>query len=375
MRISNNNINEEEREYWDKYGKLIFEYSCLKHKSMFKSSNTQDIQRFQDINNMIPADIIEDYLNTRERNFLVNKAYLNWVEDGFIDFLAYGKDDTATLGLNIKEAESINREIIEKSIEKKAVLHTGSDEVILLLLARALLESFQLKVSIFPVYSLPNGEEIIPRYEDQPLFQSFRNHLKITGAQQAESAEEADMIALLHTPELQQDDFALQEFFEHKNKKAAVFCVETIKKSDKPLIIADVCCANGADTLLVEKLLLYEKFLEKIYGYAGWNTASNTIGTTLSMGISRYIAEKEKSFFKECFNKLVFLRFADDWAYQSIARQKIRAVSDQPDEVALCRELMPLIERIAPKFNINSDMVMVSFPWGRTFEVEINILQ
>ena len=32
MRISNNNVNEEEKEYWDKYGTQIFEYSYNFHK-------------------------------------------------------------------------------------------------------------------------------------------------------------------------------------------------------------------------------------------------------------------------------------------------------------------------------------------------------
>ena len=33
MRISNNNYNEEEKEYWAKYGKKIFEYSYNLHKN------------------------------------------------------------------------------------------------------------------------------------------------------------------------------------------------------------------------------------------------------------------------------------------------------------------------------------------------------
>jgi len=33
MRISNNNYNEEEKEYWSKYGKMIFEYSFNSHKA------------------------------------------------------------------------------------------------------------------------------------------------------------------------------------------------------------------------------------------------------------------------------------------------------------------------------------------------------
>ena len=33
MRISNNNVNEEEKEYWNLYGKKIFKYSYDYHKN------------------------------------------------------------------------------------------------------------------------------------------------------------------------------------------------------------------------------------------------------------------------------------------------------------------------------------------------------
>ena len=64
MRISNNNINEEEKEYWSKFGKKIFDYSYKTHK-YGKVENTD-----------IPKEILEDYLNTRKRNFEINKIFL-----------------------------------------------------------------------------------------------------------------------------------------------------------------------------------------------------------------------------------------------------------------------------------------------------------
>ena len=59
MRISNNNINEEEKEYWNLYGEKIFKYSYELHK--YGSADTD-----------IPIEIIEDYLATRKRNFGIN---------------------------------------------------------------------------------------------------------------------------------------------------------------------------------------------------------------------------------------------------------------------------------------------------------------
>ena len=68
MRISNNNINEEEKEYWSDYGKEIFNWSFNFHKTGV------DLKT-------IPTEILEDYLNTRKRNFEINKLYLNLAKE------------------------------------------------------------------------------------------------------------------------------------------------------------------------------------------------------------------------------------------------------------------------------------------------------
>ena len=75
MRISNNNYNEEEKEDWKDWGKKIFEYSYNSCK--YKQSIPTDI----------PKDILEDYLNTRKRNFAINALYMDWQKDGYFDVL------------------------------------------------------------------------------------------------------------------------------------------------------------------------------------------------------------------------------------------------------------------------------------------------
>lgn len=374
MRISNNNINEEEKPYWDEYGKLIFEYSSLTHKFALNPSNFDAQQRLITVKNQIPRYIIEDYLKTRHRNFSVNKTYLKWLEERVLDFLVFGKDDTATLGINVQEAEQLSSEIKGKNLEEKAVIHTGSDEIISMLIARSATQLFNREITIFPMYSTPHGAEVIPCYEDKPLYESMKTHFKTCGIKTAQSEEQADMLLLLHTPEENQNDIILQEFTEPENIDAIDFCIQNIKNAQKPLILADVYNANGGDNLLVEKIFSELTDLQKLYGYAGWNTAANSIGSALSIGICAYIAEKQNNFSLENFNRLMFIRFADDWAYQSVARQKIRAASEIADEVVLYKELIPLLEKIAPKFGVNPDKIIASFPWGRTFEVEINFL-
>ena len=111
MRISNNNYNEEEKEYWKEWGKKIFEYS------------------FSGFNDGIPPEILEDYLKTRRRNFEINKLYLEWQKEGIFDTLIFSKDDCAPKGFNVEEAHELER--------LGGKTKTGADEIPLTLLARA----------------------------------------------------------------------------------------------------------------------------------------------------------------------------------------------------------------------------------------------
>ena len=79
MRISNNNYNQEEKEYWAKWGKKIFDYSFQTHKLGCESC----------ITNIIPSEILDDYIATRKRNFEINKIYLEWQKEGLFDTLIF----------------------------------------------------------------------------------------------------------------------------------------------------------------------------------------------------------------------------------------------------------------------------------------------
>jgi hypothetical protein len=373
MRISDNNINEEEKIYWDKYGKLIFKYSFLKHKIDSKRASEQEKENFENLKSLIPAEILEDYFFTRQKNFSQNREYLKFTKNNVYDFILYGKDDTAPFGLNVQEAEALKNEIKAENLEDKALLHTGSDEVITMLISRYIATNFQEKIKIFSIFSTKTGSNIIPRYEDKPLETAVKNHIKVCGAFLSDSEDDADIYLLLNTPEEIQNDFAMGEFIEPENKEAVKFCVDFINNSNKPVIIADVASANGSDNLLAQKILSQVSDIYKIYGYAGWNTAGNTIGTALATGLVRFISEKNESFNQEKFNEALFIRFTDDWAYQTVVRQKIRAVTSEADETLLYTELMPLAINMARKFKINPDQIILSFPCKRIFEVKIMI--
>ena len=161
MRISNNNINEEEKEYWSRWGKRIFDYSYQTHKLGCESC----------ITNVIPSEILDDYMNTRKRNFEINKIYLEWQKSGFFDTLVFSKDDCAEYGFNVQEARALEA--------LGGFTKTGADEIPLTLLARAISEGKNIRIA--PIFTEPDAKDLISNYEDVSIENSVKGQLELAG--------------------------------------------------------------------------------------------------------------------------------------------------------------------------------------------------
>lgn len=318
MRISNNNYNEEEKEYWKDYGKKIFEFS------------------YSGINDGIPQDILEDYLETRKRNFEINKLYLDW------DFetLIFSKDDCAPKGFNVDEAKEL------ESLGGKT--KTGADEIPLTLLARAL----EKEIKVFVQYTEPEYKDCISNYEDVSIEQSVLGQLELGGFNVVENEAEADLILVVNN------------FVEKQGEHVMGWSTEKYKgkftpPSQKPYAIADVRYANGADNDFVEHLLP-QIDLKNFYGYSGWNTSANTLGSLLAGVKARFGTVKYN---EEEFKHLQMIRFLDDWAYQA----NIRVNGQTPD---IGESMKPYEEKLS-LFVGGRKNISYSYPWKRSFEIEV----
>lgn len=320
MRISNNNYNEEEKEYWKDWGKKIFEYS------------------YSGVNDGIPQAILDDYLATRKRNFEINKTYLNWG----LNTLIFSKDDCASKGFNVDEARELER--------LGAKTKTGADEIPLTLLARAI----EKEIKVFVEFTEPDYKDCISNYEDVSIEKSVQGQLELGGFTQVQTREEADVILIVNN------------FIEKQGEHVMGWTTQPFRKTftppDKPYAIADVRYANGADNDFVEQLLP-QIDLKNFYGYAGWNTSANTIGSLLAGVKVRWNAGKYN---ESAFKRLQIIRFLDDWAYQANVRGMIENPCDiqalmKPYEIKLAE----IFGQIPP--------IEYLYPWSRKFEVEISI--
>lgn len=368
MRISNNNVNEEEKEYWSKWGKKIFEYSYQTHKLGTESC----------ITNVIPSEILDDYIATRKRNFEINKLYLEYQKQGLFNTLVFSKDDCAEYGFNVQEA---------KALEKLGgFVKTGADEIPLTLLARAIMKKLkpvseketsrvgktqcphrdkcqETGIKIAPIFLVPECKDLISNYEDVSIEKSVKGQIELAGCSVCEP-DDADILLYVNNFEDHQGEIVMKVPTQTFSGKW--------QKPSKPYMVADVRFANGADNAFV-KQLFEVGFDENFLGYSAWNTSANSLGSLICGAIVFKGAKMQNNvgkdfYFGRDFLKLQTVRLLDDWAYQANVRQQLTS----PDE-KLVKELMkPYEEKVFEVLGVNYD-TSYKFPWNRLFEVEVCI--
>ncbi|MCD7879259.1 MAG: DUF4127 family protein [Candidatus Gastranaerophilales bacterium] len=343
MRISNNNINEEEKEYWNKYGTKIFEYSYNCHKTGIPPKTD------------IPNEILQDYLNTRKRNFDINKYYLELAKQGIFDCLVFSKDDCSKFGLNVKEAKELE---ISASSLNNVFIKTGADEIPLTLLSRAI--NYEKNIKIAPIYTAPESIHKISKYEDISVEESVKSQIELAGAK-VSTVNDSDMILIVNNFENEQGELVM-------NVHVPLFNSDLILP-EKPYCIADILNANGSDNNFAAAFLKKNN-LKNFYGYAAWNTTGNTLGCVISTALTYYKAQKPD---KTAFKILNLTRFLDDWAYQANIREKIKHNTNNLSGIVLKNEMKNYENILLNKFGVKAAGINYSFPWNRFFEIKIDI--
>ena len=285
MRISNNNVNEEEKEYWNKWGKKIFEYS-------FNSCKNGEM-----VQTDVPQEILDDYLATRKRNFEINKLFLEYQKQGLFETLVFSKDDCAEFGFNVKEAQELE--------SLGGFIKTGADEIPLTLLARAVSKAAKQlgsevarcnldakmprcnlskihSIKIAPIFLVPEYKDLISNYEDVSIEKSVKGQIELAGCEVCEP-DEADILLYVNNFEEHQGEIVM--------KVPTKPFSGTWQKPEKPYIVADVRYANGADNAFIEQVFetgLGENFL----GYSAWNTSANSLGSLICGAVVTAVAAK-----------------------------------------------------------------------------------
>jgi hypothetical protein len=382
MRISDNHDNVEEKEYWARYGREIFTWSTNLHRLANDRTITEGVVKESEMR--IPEAIRQDYLATRFRNFQINQNLIDLVKSGHFARLIFSLDDSGEFGLNVLEQEKLNSRLKYSNLTERAFSYAGADEVLCSMFAYWLAQT---KIAAPPAaqvfYALPATEFCLSRYEGQSVGNSVRAQMKACGIKAIDADSDRNLSAsfhvVIHGGENGQGDHILlpghQDLRAIDTREAVAATLAILEQSTLPCVLCDVAYANGADPLLIEKLLEHPKLLAKLCGYAGWNTSGNTLGSALAMAVACWFKEFGQghgcdpiSDTSQALKEAICIRLGDDWAYQTQVRKNLSVIS-RPH---LQEQMRPYLRRIEEAIGSQFSYENVSFPWQRAFEVEIS---
>jgi hypothetical protein len=326
VRVGHGNDPIEEKPYYGEHGNSLRAYSEAFDK-FERQKTVQNESRLWQATKAIPRNILDDWLSTRLRNFEMHVKALELAKGNVIDHLCLTLDDTSLFGLASRDRRKLEARVDDLQLWHKVDIYPGADEVPATLLARVvqgkLLQENMLQESrgnVYVRYSGVNGQNASMMFEDRPAGELVKAHLRAAKCLQVDSVHEANFVLAVNTPALTQSedrpDFLNVDTAARHLPEFIDFIAGCLEQ-DIPVSIADIAYPNGAEERLIK--LLETTTIKNLAGFAAWNTAGNTLGSAVAMGVlSKHMQHHE------LWTELLFNRFVDDYLYQTIVREEVR---------------------------------------------------
>ena len=270
--------------------------------------------------------VIRDYLAARERDRQINLAMIDLAKEGVVDELILLQDDAREYGLHRQDQALLRGRLKELGLEARVPIYNGTDEGALSLVSRAVLDRTGMRLRIAPVYSSARSREVIAPYEDHPLRFTVASQIRAAGGVEVGADEKADYRLYINAPETTAAEF---------DRFLARMIADL--KAGEPVALADLLFPaphfSGADERIVAALRA-EGLFDRFVGYAAWNTAGNTLGTTiphanLRVHLLRAVGRGERrgDRLRAELAHLAFLlnRYAGDYLYHDVVRPEVNA--------------------------------------------------
>lgn len=317
VRVAHDNDPLEEKPYYGEWGTGLRRVS----EWMDRVERGEDAMELDRARLSVPQDVLEDWLATRERNHAIHQAAIDLLEQGVLEHLCLTLDDTTPYGLAARDRRRLEAHIDELGLWSEADIYPGADEVAAVLLARALVNNSGRKPKVYVRYPSGQAPQAGMLYEDRPLGELVKAHLRAAGCVPASSPEEADLVLAVNAPATRQahrqPDY---ETVDTAGRNLPEFIDRIVGDvvDGRLVAIADVAYANGAENRFTS-LLLGAVNPATLAGYAAWNTAGNTLGSALAAGVCALYGDDPIAIAEANFSRLV-----DDWLYQSRVRAEVR---------------------------------------------------
>lgn len=365
-RISRHDDNVEEPDYWAEYGSRIFRFS----QQMDMAQQSMPAPEMDGLRAAIPTHLLADFTQRRLRNHALNLSALGLLYGGVLDVLVLSSDDTSVYGFGSSEKRWLNvwaERLAQSAPQAQLLMYPGADEVGCVLLARLVNEAAGHTPCCAVRYYEPQAAETVAAFEDGPVRLTVERQLRAAAVPLIDSWEEADIRLLVNPPLDSLVDWPRVYNADEVVRRAGLRIPPGVNA------VADVAHPNGGDLAFVEQLRQVLAW-EELSAYSAWNTAANSIGTSIAAAVLAYHAARNAEFMAH--------RLIEDVLYQSLVRQQARdwlsATTGYHDPTPQHLDkttawIEARLNEACADWGLSYRVRGVRLPWGRTFEVDFDL--
>ena len=380
MRTPDSDDAMEEPEYYESSGRDMHRLSAVLHDASRGRAGDGDVAGAR---RAVPAQARLDYFGRRRRNHELNLHALGLAADHVVDTLVITADDTSTSAVGTAEHEWLRSWVDWLELRNRVLTYPGADEVGAVLVARALVRAAGAPIRVSIEADCPSSLDRIAAYENVPIRETAERQVAAAGGVVVPPAD-ADLHLLVHAP--QAGDWAVSPPVATDLAAAVATAARAanLVAAGRAVGVADCAQSNGADPALVTALAARLPLAE-LSGYAGWNTAGNTLGTTIAHGVATIVGRRSGTFDALAHERLLLHRLTEDWAYMSVVRGAVRATRGgdrrrhllvEPGDPIIRVIEADLARQIAtlpgfPGWRIRPGSLRL--PWQRLFEIDFQL--
>lgn len=382
----------------EKFKPLMSEWAMLQ-ETIRIFENPVDFARLQKIEAQLPPDLIEHYRNLYQANHQLNNQLLALVQEGVLTGLVLGQDDSAPFGLGNLERQRLDAFLIRNpSLRDKVFVTRGTDEVALSLLGQVIVETGTKKNRVYVHYTEATTADLIMPYMPGPLSRTVAEKLAISNAERSWDLTNSDYILIVHAGTTRSQP---------KNLAQTATLIKDWLIAGKQVALVDLAEDWQENQTLLPLLQKNAAPLHRLIAYAGWNTASNSMGTAATqaaMILNGNRAGAAADPLNRDLQRISFLaaRIIDDWYYQknfrpilnaSLQRQAINPYDLQTARSQVNRRIERQLSNVFPRlierewqnsllnlpapasgaYAIANWKLSSSLPWDRTFEIRLDL--
>ena len=268
---------------WEEQKRLMKYSRLLGRLAREKNPRDEDLSALDDLRASISAENLAQYERLFANYADFGQRLISLAENGTLDRLVIGQDDSEPNSIPNLVLHKFSELLAAKGInENRVFLAQGADELALSILAadEAQRDGFSPRVAL--IYNDSSTPDRVLPYMGATLEKTAREKIRFTRATIAASPETADFTLYISA-----NDKATAN-----TRKAAAATINTLLDNKRAVALVDLAEHLRLDETLLPVLVENKTPIHMLAAYAGWNTASNSVGTAVAHAVLLQIAQR-----------------------------------------------------------------------------------